>query len=287
MPDFDRKDNGFNPKTEMIKNFEQDFFDKPWTSITGVTINGIENLKTSDQKTRYLWDSISSSLDNYIDSHKIPHDKLENETDMEFFIRLITKIYTLNQQTTGCWRDCFPKTAQEVHRANCALGSLIVARALIRSGSNENELEFGFPGPLSHAVIFSKGYYLDQANGIITSIKDEINVNGIKTYRLEVDETDSDISLKIPFRLVPAASVDKGVITLISNLDPMIQDAVNGNAEAQELVRRFEINQDKKYSQYAYGVLMKPSWNPALLMTNPVWQQELAESSQRISGKLR
>ena len=57
----------------------------------------------------------------------------------------------------GCWKDCWPITALKVGRTNCALGSLVLARALTKSGIPEEELEFGSPGPISHATVSHKG----------------------------------------------------------------------------------------------------------------------------------
>lgn len=269
-----------------ITNFEKEFFENTWVKLTGQIID-IKNFRTANIKTEYLWKSVISALDKYIDQNKIPHNK-GNKSDLELFKFVVDWMYKLNNKVPACWSDCWPTTALEINRTNCALGSLVLARALIRAGYQENSIEYGSPGPLSHANIFIDNYYLDQANGVVVPTRGTKIVDSIKCYLLDVDETDPKISFKVPFRLVPATSINKGVYTLISNLDPLIIETSGKiiNPEAVKLVNRFCLGSKKIFGEYAFNYLTDNKWNHKKMMSNNEWKKEIAESSKWINSQI-
>ncbi len=193
-------------------------------------------------------------------------------------------MYALNQEHKGCWSDCWPTTALELGRTNCAYGSLILARVLDKVGFPVDKIAYATPGPLSHAAIVVDGFYLDQANGVAVPATETQPVGNINCRILDLSGQRADVREKVPFRLVPIHSVAVGVRSLVSNLDPLIEDARSGNPEAVSLVKRFKIGMEKIYSQYAFTQLMPVGWERSEMMSHAEWKAEYEESSKRISG---
>ena len=252
--------------------------------MTGFEADRVNDFLIPEQRSEYLYQRLLPALDLHIQKYQLPHELKPGEGELGFFTRLVDKMYALNQQHKGCWSDCWPTTALELGRTNCAYGSLILARALDKAGFPANTIEYATPGPLSHATIVVSGFYLDQANGVVVPATETQLVGNIKCYILDLSKQPADVREKIPFRLVPVHSVAIGVRSLISNLDPLIEDARSGNAEAISLVKRFKVGMEKIYSRYAFTQLMPAGWERTELMSHAEWKTEYEESSKRISG---
>lgn len=266
------------------KYFNEELFVEVWPKLTGTEPLNITDFETSDDKTEAMHRSIVPALDKYIDMFQIPNEMGVNESDDEFFNRVVGTLYGMNQNTPGNFGDCWPTTALELGRLNCSLGSLVVARALERAGYPTDEIEFGWPGPLSHAVIVTKNRYIDQTNGVVVPLSGSLTIDGIKVYRIAGESLDSGEREKVPFRLVPVSSVDKGTVALISNLGPLISDSKN-NEQSAQLVNRFNVNPELWYGNLAYDNLLLSNLNQRSMMAQPEWQNEREASSKRIFGE--
>ena len=101
-----------------------------------------------------------------------------------------------------------------------------------------------------------------------------------------MSEQPPEVAFKVPFRLVPVHDVAAGVRSLVSNLDPLIEDARSGNSEAIDLISRFKVGSEKIYTQYAFGNLMDAGWKRSKLMLRDEWKAEFEGSSKRIKGDI-
>lgn len=262
----------------------EEFFKVFWKATTGFEADRINDFLTPKQRSEYLYQCLLPALDLHIQKYQLPRELKPGESELGFFIRLVDKMYALNQEHKGCWSDSWPTTALELGRTNCAYGSLVLAKALNMAGFPMDTIEYATPGPLSHATIVIGGFYLDQANGVVVPAKETKSVGDIKCYVLDLSNQPLDVVQKVPFRLVPVHDVPTGVRSLISNLDPLIEDACSGNPEAVSLVKRFKIGMEKIYSRYAFIQLMPAGWERSELMSHAEWKAEYEESSKRISG---
>ena len=262
--------------------FNDELFVEVWPRLTGTEPINITDFETPDEKTEAMHRNVVPALDSYIDKFQIPCEMETDETDSEFINRLVTNLYEMNQKVSGDFGDSWPATALELGRLNCSLGSLVVARALERAGYPTDEIEYGWPGPLSHAVIVAKNMYIDQTNGVVAPLAGFSTIDGIKTYKIDVEGLADVQKLNIPFRLVPISSVDKGTVSQISNLGPLISDAKT-NEHSALLVRKFGLNPELWYGNLAYDNLLSPNWNQRRMMAQTEWKQEKATSSKRIS----
>jgi len=119
---------------------------------------------------------------------------------------------------------------------------------------------------------------------VVVPLSGLLTIDGIKVYRIDGESLDSGEREKVPFRLVPVSSVDKGTVALISNLGPLISDSKNSEQSAQ-LVNRFNVNPELWYGNLAYDNLLLSNLNQRSMMAQPEWQQEREASSKRISGE--
>lgn len=261
----------------------EDFFDISWEAMTGFSAKHINDFSTPEQRSEYLYQGLVSALDLYIQKYELLCETNPKEHISAFLTEMVGKMYKINQQHEGCWSDCWPTTALELDRANCAYGSLILARAINKAGIPLEIIDYATPGPLSHAAIIVDNFYADQANGVVVPVKKASAMGNIRCYILDLAGQPSEVADKAPFRLVPVHNIAIGVRSLVSNLDPLIEDAHSGNPEATRLVERFKIGQQKVYSQYAFDQLMPSGWKRSELMSHGEWKTEYEESSKRIS----
>lgn len=185
-------------------------------------------------------------------------------------------MYTQNNHSTAKndQRDCWPSTAIEVGRTDCALGTLVLARTLEKAGYDIGEMEYGLPGPMTHAILIIKGkYYIDQANGVIVKVTGNNSVDNIKTYQV-IQNDNKDIMKKVPFRRIPVCNLKQGVAPLIWNLSNLINqtDIVSIN-----LVNRFKLDKFYSYASWAKHNLLPENWDTTRMTSQPEWKTEIKE----------
>jgi len=282
--------NESNDKKEVMltktQESEKEFYNGPWQQMTECEVLGVETLKTPEEKACHLYDALIPALDTYIEKYKVPTEPKPNETLRDFLSRITERMYGLNQQHEKCWGDAWPTTALDIGRTNCAYGSLILARAINRAGVPIESIDYATPGPLSHAAIIVDGLYADQTNGVVVPASKAGFVGNIKCYKLNLSGVSAEAADKVPFRLVPVHSVPVGIRSLVSNLDPLIEDSGEGGIDAVDLVNRFGIGGEQIYAKYAFEYLMPKGWTWQEMKTHPEWQKEYEESSKRIKGKM-
>ncbi|HAZ29404.1 TPA: hypothetical protein DCY43_01445 [candidate division WWE3 bacterium] len=127
---------------------------------------------------------------------------------------------------------------------------------------------------------------MDQTNGIVLPVRDVKIVDGIKCFNLGVDEEDTETAFKVPFRLVPVSSIYYGIRALVSNLDPLIEQATREepNPEAVELIQKFGVGTQRVFGAYAFKKLVPPEWRIKRMRNQPEWIQETEGSSARIKS---
>ena len=266
------------------KYFQEIFFQKVWPKLTGIeNIPNINDVQGNPEKIAgRLWESLAPALDAYITKYNLPVTKDARQTDDEYFSALVAKMYQLNERVAGHggWENVWPKTAIEIGATNCALGSQVLGRALQKAGY---EVEFGMPGPESHAVALAKKsdgrkVYLDQANGVMVDIAGEQSVHGVKAYRIETDNKN------IPFRLIPVCSLEKSTAATVWNLASLRKSAASPregrfHTQALKLMDRFGLDWKISYGDWAKRTIL-PEWKG--LLRRPEWKKEQEESSARI-----
>lgn len=264
--------------------FQQTFFNQVWPKLGGSKLPAIQLvLHNPHELSKLLWKSLLPTIDQYIEKYNLQINTMLRN-DSAKFQEIVERMFRLNQQHAkiGKWYDCWPATAIEKGSTNCSLGSQVLGRTLQQNGYT---VEYGMPGPMSHAVIFTKTkdgiiHYLDSANGVTVEVAEEVNVKGIKTYRLQTEDE------RIPFRLIPVCSLEESVATSIWNLNSLRQAARNDSqnnlegTNAQILVAQLKLNKDIDYGSWAIDHLL-PQWKN--LRDHSTWKQEMAESGQRIA----
>jgi len=262
----------------QIKNFFKDeFFLKIWPRLGGKKISwALFESQTPINKATMLWNSLTPSINLLFKKISLPLRNDPNETDENYFKRVTSKIYEKNLKLDSIHQkfSIWPSVALETGGANCSLSSQAQGLFLQKLGY---KVEFGLPGPMSHAVIFVEDrerdkYYLDPANGTMCKVVGEEEIEGIKTYLIKPEDE------RIPFRRVPVCSLEESIATTIWNLASLKQDAVN-NVESASLVKRFGVERDIPYGDWTLDNLL-PTWRK--LKQHPVWEQEERESSERI-----
>lgn len=263
--------------------FREDFFRESWPRLLitverPIDLSGIEN---PQKRAKAMYDSLMPSLDTYIEKYDLPVIKRGEETDAQFFTRVCDAMYTLNtrNEANKGWRDCWPSTAFKIGRTNCALGSLVLARALEMAGYNREELEFGMPGPMSHAVIIAKGrYYIDPANGVVLNVRQGEIIDDIKTYEV-IETADIQVMDKVPFRLIPVCTVEQGIAPLIWNIGSMLSE---NDEIANDLATQFGVNKEHPYTSWAKESLLGESWGLKRFQSQSAWIKEGRESEERL-----
>ena len=266
--------------------FQETFFIEVWPKMCGTEVGDIsEQFKDSRQLAETLWQSMISTIDQYIIQNNFTLDL--KVTDGQSFRALVDKMYTINQQnaTQTEW-SAWPVVSLETNVTNCSFGSQVLGRILQKANY---KVEYGMPGPMSHAVIFAEArdgkiYYLDQANGVAVEVAGVLDVDGIKAYRIETEDE------KIPFRLVPVCSLEESTANTIWNLNSLRQTAIFDKEDgikdnmAQRLVQEFGLNSDINYSSWAIDHIL-PKWKN--IRNHPTWQKETIESGQIISQAMK
>ncbi|PIN81702.1 hypothetical protein COY33_01940 [candidate division WWE3 bacterium CG_4_10_14_0_2_um_filter_42_7] len=261
--------------------FNESFFQEVWpkllcTEEAGVNLTGVEN---PQKRAEEIYTGLVPSLDTYIEKYLIPTSKEAAETDEAFFTRVCSAMFTLNfkNRASKGWQDCWPATAIEVGRTNCTLGSLVLARALENAGYSRNEMEFGMPGPISHAVVIAKSKYIDQANSVVVDVTRSADIDGIRTYRV-VESDDVTTMEKIPFRRIPVCAVEQGVAPLIWNLSSMIN---RNDGSAKVLTERLGLDKSRSYADWARDNLLSKNWENKRMENQPEWVKEKQEVAVR------
>lgn len=259
--------------------FQNVFFKEVWPKLMAVpteTVNVEEIGNSPEQLVLNLWESLVPSLDAYIEKYELPTNKNESQTDEEFFNDLLARMQELNQGEKGTW-SCWPERAMETGAANCALASQVLSRVLEQAGYNP---EYGWPGPLSHAVVFAEGengqkHYLDPRNGVSAEVVEEVNIHSVKAYRIETDNEN------IPFRLIPVSPKEYSVATQIWNLSSMKRKAEgkDSNSVTVELTNRYD-TWNIPDAKWAKERILPTGWND--LLKYPEWKKEQEESSIHI-----
>ena len=280
------KENGKEKFDEKI------FFENTWPNLLcaeskSIDLTGIDN---PQERAEILYSNVIPSLDAYIKKFSLPIIKKNEETDEAFFTRICSAMDNLNSENKEkeSWRDTWPSTAIEIGRTNCSLGSLVLGRALELAGYDRDEIEFGLPGLGSHAVIIIKNKYIDQANGVVVDVVKDTEVDGIKTYQVQVpDEADEKLMMLLPFRRIPVCTLEQGVNGLITNLGSMRSrlkktDTPPEEMEtAQDLNKRFKLNKTQPYSDWGRENLLPKNWNVERMEKHDAWKNELTEVSAR------
>ena len=267
------------PKMEKLP---QTFFDDTWPELLGTTYRSEPSEISNTLETMH--DEMKPALDAYIDKYNLPIEKNPGETDVEFFNRAVSAMFNLNEKNIEHkgWKDCWPSTAIEIGRTNCALGSLILAHILEKAGFEESNLQYGFPGPMSHAVVIVETvenmFYLDQTNGIVAKVAPGENVDGIETVTINpANESEKE---KIPYRTVPVTKIANGVAPIIWNLGSMQRREGPDN---EGLATRFNLSPDMNYSTLGRD-LLGPNWNQKQMLEQETWANEKTESDNRINN---
>ncbi len=268
--------------TETDK-FPQSFFENTWShTLIGqestIDVTGNESAYELAEK---MYAELVPSLDAYIEKYDVPAEKLPDESDEAFFERVNDTLYNLNEANVDSkgWRDCWASTAIDIGRTNCALGSLVVARALEKAGYEDDDVQYGFPGPMTHAVIIAKGKYIDQANGVVLDIEKDSIVDDIQTYRV-VEHPDAEKMEKVPFRRIPVTTAAQGVAPLVWNMGSMIH---RGDKTAEELIERFNLDRTNPYGNLGRKNLLEENWSQKRMTEQSEWQQEKEEVDARFA----
>lgn len=267
--------------------FPKSFFEKTWpkTLVGGESKIEVTGNESPEQLAEKMYEDLKPSLDAYIKKYNLPVEKLPNESDEAFFTRVVKTMYDLNEKNREHkgWMDCWPSTALEVGRTNCALGSLVVARVLEKAGYVD-DVHYGFPGPMTHAVIITKGKYLDPANGVVLDVvEDKKKVDGISTYWV-IEIADAEIMEKVPFRRIPVTTVEQGVAPLVTNMGSMIHRGdKRGDKTAEELIERFNLDRSNPYGNLGRDNLLGENWNLRRIFNQEEWQQEKKEVDARFA----
>lgn len=263
--------------------FQKIFFHRVWPELTGVELTDVSAiLENPRQLSEILWHSMLSAIDKYIKRYGLEVNT--KEEDINKFRDVVEKMHTINQLNLkeGKWYDCWPVTALEKGPTNCSLGSQVLGRTLQQAGY---QIEYGMPGPMSHAVIFIRAkdgrrHYLDSANGVTVEVGEEIEINGIKAYRIETKD------IRVPFRLVPVCSLEESTASSIWNLNSLkkatefdLQDGIEAS-NAQELMLRFGLDKNIDYGSWARESIL-PRWGK--IETLSVWKEEMKASGKRIN----
>ena len=278
--------------------FDSIFFQKIWPKLMGdeASVPDLTAAKGNPEAmARTLWASMGPFIDRLIEKHALPISRQPEQTDIQFFESLVAAMYKLDRKATTSDRtpqwNAWPSAAMKTGATNCSFGSQVLGHVLRNAGY---QVEYGMPGPMSHAVIFARDrenniFYLDQANGVTARVVGEETADGIRAYRIE---TDLDA---IPFRLVPVCTLEQSTFTTVSNLGSLRQEAVTDGktgalSQAGALMGTYDITPRKddpaeeadanmQYSDNAIRMII-PEWEG--LYAKPEWQKEHEESSWRI-----
>ena len=263
------------PKIET--NFSPKFFSETWPKLGGVEVaDSVIAASSPKERCTILWNSLTPSLELLGRQFNLPFTKTLGESDGDFFRKINEALHCddehidNNQQKMSIW----PSVAKETGLINCTLGSQIEGYVLEKAGYG---VEFGMPGPMSHAVIIAEDeagekFYLDSANGIIEKISGVKVIGGVKTYLIETNDP------RIPYRLIPVCALAESVATTIWNLASLREDAKT-NSEFVKYAEGFGVQEGMAYGDWALYNLL-PRWSN--VAQHPEWLKEKQESSERI-----
>ena len=246
-----------------------------WPHICGQELDASFNLDDSEMLASALWNTLTPQIDAYIKQYGLVTGKNMAISDEMYFQSLMTAMYQLNQgnMEASAW-SAWPAVALDTGVTNCSLGAQVAGQALRRAGY---AVEYGMPGPLTHAVIFARDaggavFYLDPANGAIARVTAEGQIGTVTCYQIETDDE------RIPFRLVPTCSLEQSVATTIWNLA-----SLRASGEQVQLAERLQIDGQAPYGDWARDHII-PVWKG--LASDPRMQREHEESGRRIGGSL-
>lgn len=236
-----------------------------------------------DENRKNLWKAIGPSLDKLAEKFQLPKQKPDDMTDTEYFKLLVEKVHRQNSAVRRQDKElpkwsAWPAIAMETGAANCSLGSQIILRLLEKDGY---EVEYGTPGPLTHAVAMAKSgsdtYYVDANNGFVEKVAETTEVDGVKVYILKTDDSNC------PFEAIPAFPPEFSVVTTITNLQALQSenDKTAHSGFVEKVAEWFNINKNRHY-HYLEWVKdnLFPEWDK--LTTSEYWKEEKA----RVDSKL-
>jgi hypothetical protein len=235
-----------------------------------------------DENRKNLWKAIGPSLDELAEKFQLPKQKPNEMTDVGYFKFLVEKMFRQSSSVRRKDKELpkwsvWPAIAMETGAANCSLGSQIVLRLLENAGY---DVEYGTPGPLTHAVAVAKSgsdtYYIDPTNRIVEKVAETTEVDGVKVYILKTD------AFSCPFEAIPAFPPEFSVVATIANLQALQSenDKLVHSDFVEKVAEWFSMNKNRNYLGWVKENLF-PEWDK--LTTTKYWKEEKA----RVETKLR
>jgi hypothetical protein len=230
-----------------------------WNKLSlGPSINVENNWDDKLSVMRHMWDSMRVGVDKYIEQYQVPKEKLENETNAEFSIRVLEHMKTIHKRTRRyCELSENPAVSMELGEGafNCVFGGQIVARACEQAGIDSFiGLPYGHAGTVIDAGDHSY-LFLDVANGEILRLEPYIGEEDFGNVHMgKVAEVlyGREIS---PYELIPVVSVEESTAISINNLSHLRREALDGDEYAQRVVAFLNLDPDVEYNSAKKGFL--------------------------------
>ncbi|OIP97151.1 hypothetical protein AUK40_03840 [Candidatus Wirthbacteria bacterium CG2_30_54_11] len=244
-----------------------------WPHICGQELGVPVDMHDPQMLAAGFWKTLIPQIDAYIERYSVPIERSEGISDECYFQSLVSALYELDQRNIqGLKWSAWPAVALDTGVTNCSLGAQVAGQVLRRAGY---EVEYGMPGPLTHAVIFVRDadgtvFYLDPANGVTAKATAGGHIGTVTCYQIETEDE------RIPFRLVPACSLEQSVATTVWNMA-----SLRASGEDAALVERLQIDGQAPYGDWARKYIL-PAW--AELEADPRMQREYEESGRRIGA---
>ena len=240
-------------KPEIKAEFGPEGVQNAWNNMSrGHEVNLGENWANKHETLAKMWESYAEGLDEYIDKFDIPTQKQENETNLEFSLRLAQRLEQVLHDGTGNKKYCEnPEIAIELGEGsfNCVLGAQIAARACENAGINAY---IGLPVGHAGAIVETepnKYVFVDAANTDILEIE-------AYEGNADIGEASVGVLTKLlygkehnPYELVPIVTKAESTAITINNLSYMRDIAANESIFAVEVVARLELDKEFPYDR--------------------------------------